>query len=151
MAMYRIVFVCHGNICRSPAAEFIAKVEIRKRGLEGKVEVSSRAVSHEEIGNDIYPPMKSALRHAEIPFGVHRAAFLTTQEAFEANVVYYMDEGNLIRLRRFFGDHPKRFRPIMEYNPEFLEIEDPWYSGRFDLVVAQLKKCIGSIFDNLPI
>lgn len=146
--MYRIVFVCHGNICRSPAAEFIAKQEIARRGLQDKVEVISRAVSHEEIGNDIYPPMKSALREAGVPFSRRAAAFLTKQEAFGCDVVYYMDEGNHIRLTRFFGDYPNRFRPIMEYDPQFVEIEDPWYSGRFDLVVRQLQVCIGHIFDN---
>ena len=151
MAMYRIVFICHGNICRSPAAEYIAKQEIARRNLEGKVSVISRAVSHEEIGNDIYPPMKSALMEANIPYGKHHAAFLTTQECFDANVVYYMDDGNIIRLNRFFGNHPDLFQPIMRYDPDIDEIEDPWYTGRYDLVLRQLKQCIAHILDHLPL
>ena len=147
--MYRICFVCHGNICRSPAAEMIAKQEIEARGLQKDVEVFSRAISHEEIGNDIYAPMKAAMALEGVPIEKHYASFLSEQDVRGSDVIFYMDESNRIRLVRFYGERPRLFRPITEYDPEIEEIEDPWYTGRFDVVLHQLKRCIHHIFDNL--
>lgn len=146
--MRKLLFVCHGNICRSVAAEFIAKKFIRERGLEQLIEVESRAVSYEEIGNDIYPPMKQALLRANIPFSRHHAAIITDSDVKEFDDIYYMDESNRRILRRMFGELPHVY-PIMRYDPEINEIEDPWYSGRYDLVIAQISRCLTHILDHI--
>ena len=146
--MIRILFVCHGNICRSVAAEFIAKKIIRERGLERLIEVESRAVSYEEIGNDIYPPMKQALKRADIPFSRHYAAIITDADVKTFDEIYYMDESNRRFLRRMFGEQ-SHFYPVMRYDPDIDEIEDPWYSGRYDLVLTQLSRCLTHILDHI--
>ena len=145
--MMKILFVCHGNICRSVAAEFIAKKGIHDRGLDPQISVASRAVSYEEIGNDIYPPMKQALARAGIPFSRHHAAIITEEDVREYDVIYYMDESNRRFLNRMFTSREKFFR-IMRYDPGILEIEDPWYSGRYDLVVRQISRCVDHILDH---
>lgn len=144
--MKRIVFLCHGNICRSVAAEYIAKDYLSKRGRLAEYQIVSRALSHEEIGNDIYPPMKRALAEAGIPFGIHRATFMTNEEFKKADALYYMDESNAIRLRRMFGPLDERCHMLSEYLEGVSEIDDPWYTGRFDEVVDQLSRCMPFLF-----
>ncbi len=143
--MKRIIFLCHGNICRSPAAKWIALDYLSKHPMSEEFEIESRACSSEEIGNDIYPPMKSALRRAGIPFCSHAAARLSQKEYQDSDVIYYMDRSNLRYLSYSFKDVRHVFKPIFEGMP-FDEIEDPWYTGNFDLVVEQIQACIVNIF-----
>lgn len=138
MEKLNIIFVCHGSICRSPAAEFILKY------LSDNYDVISRAVSYEESGNDIYPPMKAALNRAGISFSSHRATRITKDDYDWADYVFYMDEENLYYLHRFFMNGEK-IKPINLYTPSINEIEDPWYTGRYDLVVSQITQCVKDI------
>ena len=142
-SMKKIVFVCHGSICRSPAAEMIAK------SLSSEFEFKSFALSYEEIGNDIYPPMKKELSRQGIPFSYHPAAYLPYEEVKEAAYVFYMDESNKRRLFRAYPDFVNKFLPIFYFTPSIDEVEDPWYSGRYELVVNQLKRCIEDILSNV--
>lgn len=144
--MKRICFVCHGNICRSVAAKYIAKDHLAKAGKLADYEIFSRALSYEEIGNDIYPPMKRALMEQGIPFGHHHAAILTSNEYRSCDAIYYMDDENAMLLRRMFGPNDGRCIALADYLPDADEIADPWYSGRFDEVVDQLKRCVKAIF-----
>ena len=143
--MRRIIFLCHGNICRSPAAKWIALDYVNKHGFSDRYEIESRACSSEEIGNDIYPPMKAALRRAGIPFGPHAAMRLTQRDYEKADVVYYMDESNLRHLSYWIADTKRIFKPLCNGMP-FAEIEDPWYTGNFDKVVEEIASCIEKIF-----
>ena len=142
-----IVFVCHGNICRSVAAEFICKQMIEKRGPS--FSICSRATSREEIGNDIYPPMKRALSRAGIPFAAHRATQISQSDYEKADHIYYMDNMNRRYLDYLINDYKHIVEPIFAYTPSINEIEDPWYTDRFDKVVSQLSLCISDILDNL--
>ena len=137
-----IIFICHGSICRSPAAEFILK------NLSSDYEVISRAVSYEEIGNDIYPPMKIALRKADIPFSYHSAKHITKEDYDWADYIFYMDNENFYRLNRLFPNSNK-IHPIYEWTPSINEIEDPWYTGRYDKVVSQITDCVIDIIKKL--
>ena len=148
--MKRIIFVCHGNICRSVAAKWIALDYIENHELSEEFEIESRACSSEEIGNDIYPPMKAALRRAGIYFGPHSARRLTQQEYDQSDVIYYMDQSNLRYLRYSIIDVRRIFKPIFEGMP-FDEIEDPWYTGNFDLVVEEIRDCVAKIFGSYKI
>lgn len=143
--MKRIIFLCHGNICRSVAAEWIAIHYLKVNGLSDAFEIESRACSSEEIGNDIYPPMKQALRRAGIPFGPHAAKRLDQEDYRRSDVIYYMDQSNLRHLSYSFDDPKGIFKSICEGMP-FHEIEDPWYTGNFDFVVEQISACIENIF-----
>ena len=145
--MRRIIFLCHGNICRSPAAKWIAVDYVKKHGLSDEYEIESRACSSEEIGNDIYPPMKAALRRAGIPFGSHSAERLTERDYAKVDAIYYMDESNLRHLSYWFADTKRIFKPLCKGMP-FREIEDPWYTGNFDLVVEEIRACVDKIFED---
>ena len=140
--MKRIIFVCHGNICRSVAAEFIMK------SLTKDFDVCSRAVSREEIGNDIYPPMKKVLEKNNIPFSKHHALIIDLKDFKEADYIFYMDESNYYYLRKILPYNSKTF-PIYRYTPSINEIEDPWYTGNFEKVVNELTTCIKDIIKNI--
>ncbi len=110
--------------------------------------VLSRATSNEEIGNDIYPPMKRELTRQGIPFDRHYAKRIDYDDYLKADLIFYMDDENFYTLNRMFPNSNKIF-PIYKYTPSISEIEDPWYTGRFDLVVTQIKTCIKDILNNI--
>ena len=147
--MKTIIFVCHGNICRSPAAEWILKHLLLKYKLEEDFFVISRATSLEEIGNDIYPPMKRALYNKEIPFFEHHAKRISLEELEKADYVFYMDELNKRYMERLFGPLPDKCQIITKYSdyPEY--IDDPWYTGDFDNVVEQIENCCDDIIQKV--
>ena len=137
-----IIFVCHGSICRSPAAEMIFK------NLNNKHRVSSRAVSHEEIGNDIYPPMKRELDRCGIPYTRHYATYITDEDFYNADYIFYMDNSNHYLLTRRFGKN-KKILPIYYFSSGIDEIEDPWYTDNYEKVVKQITQCVKDIIANL--
>lgn len=138
----RIVFVCHGNICRSPMAEYIFKYLAKKAGVEDRFEVASAAVSREEIGNDIYPPAKMKLHEHGIPFGRHAAHQLTHEEYEYYDKVICADMDNLTYLPRIahveFDDI--MFNYGIDEKPSLMmqwvglrrDVSDPWYTRDFE-------------------
>ena len=142
--MKKIVFVCHGNICRSVAAEYIMK------SMTNNYIIVSRATSYEEIGNDIYPPMKRELTRNGIKFDRHSAQRIDYKDYESSDYIFYMDDENRWMLERMFPNSNKIF-PIYRYSKDITEIEDPWYTGRFDLVVSQIKQCIKDILANIEL
>lgn len=147
--MKTIIFVCHGNICRSVAAEWIFKLLMRKYQMEDRFEVYSRATSTEEIGNDIYPPMKRALRNHNIPFGEHRATQISRSDYEKADVIFYMDGNNLRYLNYLLDDYDKKFEIISKYTQNLHYIDDPWYSGEYEIVINEIWQCCEDIIKNL--
>lgn len=147
--MKTIIFVCHGNICRSVAAEYIAKLLLIKYHLDDRFNIISRATSTEEIGNDIYPPMKRALYNKEIPFYTHRARRISQQDYDNADYIFYMDEFNKRNLLYQLNDYKKIIIPITMYTPHLSQIDDPWYTGQFDEVVDELEECIENIIQRI--
>lgn len=147
--MVKIIFVCHGSICRSPAAEMIFRQEIQARGIVDKYEVTSLALSNEEIGNDIYPPMKIALRENGIPFTKHSARRLTQRDVDWCDHLFYMDGSNMRILSYLIKDPSNKCKPVFEYSNNIFEIEDPWYSDNYQLVIDELRQCIRDILSNL--
>lgn len=147
--MKTIIFVCHGNICRSVAAEYIMKNLLIKYHLEDRFNVISRATSTEEIGNDIYPPMKRALYNKEIPFYQHKAKQITTLDYENADMIFYMDSYNKRNLDYMLDDYKNIIKPITMYTSSLSIIDDPWYTGQFDEVVEQLTMCIEDIIPHL--
>lgn len=120
-----IIFVCHGNICRSPMAEYIMKYLLEDYHVDG-VSVSSAGVSSEESGNDIYPPAKRMLKAHGIPFSSHRAHRITDDEFNNSDLVIALDRSNLNALVRRFG---KSSRIMMLLSRD---VEDPWYTDDFE-------------------
>ena len=125
--MIKIIFVCHGNICRSVMAEFIFKNLVKEKGIDKSFEISSSGVSSEEEGNDIYPPAKRELRRHNIPFTSHYAHRITDEEFRENNLIIALDSSNMRRLLSRFGKHDK-IRMLLQR-----DVDDPWYTGDFDI------------------
>ena len=123
--MIKILFVCHGNICRSPMAEFVMKDLVQKAGLQDGFYIDSAAVSREELGNPIYPPAQRELVKHGIVGASHRARQITSADLQEFDRIYYMDSSNARYLRRLFPEHTN-FLPFLPY-----DVADPWYSGDF--------------------
>ena len=124
--MIKILFVCHGNICRSPMAEFVMKDLVKKAGREGEFSIASAAVSREEIGNPVYPPARRELQKHGIRCDGHAAHQITRAELESYDHIYYMDGSNARYLRQLFGADADKCRPLLPR-----DVADPWYSGDF--------------------
>ncbi len=139
-----IIFVCHGNICRSPMAEYILKELLRKNSLKG-YSVSSAAVSNEEIGHDIYPPAKRVLETHGIPYSPHAAHRITPEEFEEAKLILVMDDSNMRLLEGLFGRSGKA-RKLMEFAGRQTDVADPWYTRNFETTYSDIHSaCLGLI------
>ena len=131
--MNSILFLCHGNICRSPMAEFIMKDLLSRRGMEGDMTIDSAAVSREEIGNDMYPPAKRILAKHGIPFSSRAARQIEEEDLKRYNIIIAMDRSNLRMLKRLFGERSTAdVRLLMSYAGADRDVEDPWYTGDFE-------------------
>ena len=124
--MKKILFVCHGIICRSPMAEFVMKDMVKKAGRAGEFQIASAAVSREELGNPVYPPARRELQKHGIACDGHRAHQITRSELESYDLIYYMDGSNARYLRRLFGDDAAKCRPLIAR-----DVADPWYTGDF--------------------
>ena len=124
--MIKILFVCHGNICRSPMAEFVMKDMVQKAGRGAEFQIASAAVSREELGNPVYPPARRELQKHGVPCDGHRAHQITRSELESYDLIYYMDGSNARYLRRLFGDDAAKCRPLLSR-----DVADPWYTGDF--------------------
>lgn len=131
--MIKILFVCHGNICRSPMAEYVMKDLVRRAGLEAQFEIGSAATSTEEIGNPVYPPARQKLAEHGIGCSGHAARQLTRQDYNAFDVLIGMDNANLRNMHRICGGDPeKKIHLLLDYtNRPGQEVADPWYTGDF--------------------
>ena len=149
--MVKILFVCHGNICRSVGAQYIFDEMIKERRLEGKVFCESAATSTEEIGNPIYPPMKQALVNHGVVIGDHRARQLRQSDYDEYDLIIGMDSENMYYMKHILGDDTEgKIHTLMEYTdrPDEL-IDDPWYTRDFEEAYRLIKKGCEALLDHL--
>lgn len=140
-----IMFVCHGNICRSPMAEFIMKDLVKKECPDAELFIASSATSTEEIGNPVYPPAKAELSRRGIPCGGRQAVQVTKSDYGKYDLFLVMDGNNVRNIMRIFGSDPDgKVRRLSEFSGMNGDISDPWYSGRFDVAFDDIYKgCVG--------
>ena len=124
--MTRILFICHGNICRSPMAEFVMKDLVKKAGRSAEFEIASAAVSCEELGNPVYPPARRELQSHGISCAGKTARRITERDLSYYDYLYYMDASNARYLQRLFGGKAAKCQPLLER-----DVADPWYTGDF--------------------
>ncbi len=143
--MTKIMFVCHGNICRSPMAEFIFRDMVKKAGLQEKFVIASSATSTEEIwggrGNPVYPPAKAELAHHGIKCDGKRAVQLKLSDYESYDLFIGMDSANIRNMHRMLGGDPEgKIRKLMDYTGRGGDVADPWYSDRFDIAYRDIEE-----------
>lgn len=141
--MIRICFICLGNICRSPMAEFIMKEKVRKLGLSSEFHIESRATSNEEKDNDIYPKAKVMLDKMNIPYTRHFAKKIESEDYSKFDYFFYMEDSNLVGIKRVFDDITKVYKLLDR------DISDPWYTGDFISTFEDLDYGISLVINKL--
>ena len=154
MNKYRIMFVCHGNICRSPMAEFIFKDMLKKRGLDGRFQVSSSATSDEEIwggvGNPVYPPARRQLLAVGIDPVGKRAVQLTCSDGDRYDLFVGMDSANIRNMRNILPEaHRGKIRKLMDFTSRGGDVADPWYTGGFDVAYRDIYEGCSALLEFL--
>ena len=152
--MIRILFVCHGNICRSPMAEFIFKDMVKKQGREKEFFVASCATSTEEIwnglGNPVYPPARAELAKHGISCEGKRAVQLQKADYVNYDLLIAMDSNNVRNIHRIIGSDPAgKVRKLMNYTPRGGDVADPWYTDRFDVAYRDIEEGCRCLLEQL--
>ncbi len=152
--MKRIMFVCHGNICRSPMAEFIFKKMLSEKGISETFTVASSATSTEEIwgdvGNPVYPPAKKELQKHGISCEGKRAVQLKRSDYEKYDYFIAMDSMNVRNIMRIFGsDKDSKVSKLMDYTEQKGDVADPWYSGRFDVAYNDIERGCRALLKEL--
>lgn len=130
--MIKILFVCHGNICRSPMAEYVMKDMVKKAGFEDKIVVASAAAHTDEIGSPVYPPVRKLLNDAGIDCSSHAARLLRPSDYREFDLLIGMDEENICDMRRLYHNDPEgKIKKLPEYYGSSADVADPWYTRDF--------------------
>ena len=143
--MIKICFVCLGNICRSPMAEYIMKKKLKDLNLENKFKIVSRATSYEEQGNDIYPPAKRKLQEKNIPFSFHKSTRLEPTDYDKYDYFICMEQRNISNSLRILGnDINNKVFTLLDK-----DIADPWYTGNFDATYNDLDIGLNQLISNL--
>ena len=149
MARYNILFVCHGNICRSPMAEFILKSLVKAKGLESEYHIESAAVSDEETGNGIYPPAKRCLTQHGVQFDSDkRARRVQALDYDRFDRIICMDASNLRLIKRIIPEDPKgKVCLMMSFTGRSRDVADPWYTGDFETTFQDILSACEAMLD----
>ena len=148
--MEKILFVCHGNICRSPMAEFVMKDLVKKAGLQSRFHIASAAVSREEIGNAVYPPARRELQKHGISCDGKTARKMKKDDFEKFDYLICMDNNNLRNIRREFGETLRdRVELLMTYAGSGRDVADPWYTGNFDITYRDVVEGCEAFLDYL--
>ena len=147
--MIKIMFVCLGNICRSPMAEFVLKDMVNKKGLSNEFYIKSSATSYEEIGNDIYCGARDKLIQKNIPFTKRKATRLTPEDYNKYDFIIGMEESNIRDIKRIVGeDKENKIYKLLDFSNNPRDIADPWYTGNFEVTYNDIVKRAKQIYSK---
>ena len=151
MHMHKILFICHGNICRSPMAEFLLKDIVNKRGLADAFEIASAATSREEIGNPVHYGTRNKLAQFGISVAGKHAVQVTKRDYEYYDLLLVMDSNNIRNLRRIIGeDTQNKVHLLLDYTERKGEsIADPWYTGDFDVTYDDIMEGLAGLLEQL--
>lgn len=150
MKKYKLLFVCHGNICRSTMAEFVMKDLVRKSGLSDSFQIDSAACRRDEIGSDTHWGTKEKLREMGIPFTPRHARQITYQDYLNYDKIIGMDSENMHDLQRLtHGDPEHKTALLLDFAGEHREVADPWYTGNFDETFDDIHKGCKALLQSL--
>lgn len=152
--MIKIMFVCHGNICRSPMAEFILKDMVNKKGLQDGFVIASSATSTEEIwgnvGNPVYPPARAELAKHGISCEGKRAVQLKKSDYEKYDYIIAMDNNNIRNIFSIIGSDPdKKVYKLLEFAQSDRDVADPWYTGKFDITYRDIYEGCEALLNKL--
>lgn len=148
--MIKILFVCHGNICRSPMAEFVMKDLVSSAGLSDRFDIASAATSTEEIGNPVYPPARRKLAQYGISCDGKTARQLTKRDYSTYDLLIGMDSANMRNMHRMCGGDPEhKMHMLMDYTSRPGDVADPWYTGNFDATWRDVSEGCQALLDSL--
>ena len=148
--MTRIMFVCHGNICRSPMAEFIMKDILKRQGIADRFTVMSSAVSAEELGNPVYPPARAELaKHGLASVGKYAVRLITT-DYDKYDYIIGMDRSNLSGIMRIIGADPEhKVHLLLDFTDSPHDVADPWYCGKFDVTYSDIYSGCQALLEHI--
>lgn len=150
LIMIRVMFVCHGNICRSTMAEFVCKDMVKRAGREGEFVIASSATSRDEIGSDTHQGTKQKLRQVGIPTTPRHAVQLRQEDAAHYDFFIGMDSANLRNMRRILGTQAEdKIYSLLSFAGRSEDIADPWYTGNFDETYEDVCAGLEGFFDFL--
>ena len=148
--MKKILFVCHGNICRSPMAEFVMKDLVQKAGLTDHFYIESAATTTEEIGNEVYPPAKRKLAEHGISCKGKTARQMTRSDYQRFDLLIGMDDWNIRNMTRIAGGDPEgKIHKLLDYTARKGDVADPWYTGDFDATWRDVTEGCGELLKSL--
>ena len=148
--MIKILFICHGNICRSPMAEYVMKDLVEREGLADRFHIESAATSTEELGNPVYPPARRMLARHGIECPNHAARQLNRRDYDRWDRLIGMDHANLRNMTRMCGGDPEgKLSLLLDYTDRSGEVADPWYTGDFETTWRDVEEGCRGLLDDL--
>lgn len=148
--MIKILFVCHGNICRSPMAEFVMKELVRSRGLEKQFHIESAATSSEELGSPVYPPVRKLLQERGISCTGKTARRITPEDYSDFDYIVGMDQHNLRNMLRHFGSDPEgKLSLLLQHCGENRDVADPWYTRDFRATERDVDRGCAALLEKI--
>lgn len=148
--MNRILFICHGNICRSTMAEFVMKDIVKKKGISEDFYIESAATSREEIGNDTYPPAKAKLDEKGVAYTKRAARQIKASDYDDFDYLIGMDEANRRNIKRAMnGDLDNKVSLLLDFTNHPKEISDPWYTGDFETTYREIVEGVNALLKTI--
>ena len=148
--MIKILFLCHGNICRSTMAQYVLQDMVNNQGIADRFYIDSAATSYVEIGNGVHPGTRNKLKSEGIPCGNHRARHIEKSDYNEFDYIIGMDSANIRNIGRIVGnDRDGKVYKLLQFAGEERDIADPWYTGNFDATYDDVLKGCTALLNEI--